>query len=142
MDIDASKALALRILGSRSLSSREIEKRLVAKGQSADAAQETVKWLMEIGAVDDKEYADSIVRHYTMKGYGLARIKQELFKRGIEREMWEEALECIEGMADAAYDFAKKRLASSSDKDDIRRMTQTLQRRGYSYEEAREAIKK
>ena len=140
--ISPSKALALRILGSRSMSFREIEKRLIGKGESEETARQTAQWLEDIGAIDDKEFAESIVRHYSSKGYGLARIKDELYKRGIDREMWEEALESLEGMEDAAYDFIVKKLKGDYGKDELRRVSDALLRRGFSYEETRAAVKK
>ena len=140
MDIESSKARALRILGKRSLSAREIEKRLVSKGEDAETAQQTVRWLEDIGAVNDKEYAASIVRHYIAKGYGLAKIREELYRRGIDRDMWEEALGDLDGMEEAADDFIAKKLQGESGKDDLRRAANALYSRGFSYEEARAAV--
>jgi len=142
ISLSSSKTRAIRILGNRSLSAREMEKRLVRKGESEDIAQETVKWLEDIGAINDDDYASTIVRHYCAKGYGIARIRDELYRRGIPREMWDEALNGLEGMDDAAYAFLEKKLRGSRDKDNLRRATDALCRRGYSYEEARTAIKK
>ena len=137
---DSTKNRALRMLGSRNLSSGEIEKRLINKGETPQAAQQTVQWLEDIGLVNDKEYASSIVRHYIAKGYGLARIREELYKRGIDRELWEEALSDLEGMEDAAYEFIAKKLRGETGKEDLRRAAKTLCSRGYSYEEARTAV--
>jgi regulatory protein len=135
-----SRKRAMKILGSRFMSASEMEKRLVTKGDSAQTAQETVQWLEDIGAVNDVEYAGAIVRHYCAKGYGIARIKDELFKRGIARDLWDEALGGLEGMKDAAYEYLKKKLKGGNDKDDLRRATDALCRRGFSYEEARFAV--
>ena len=137
---NASKARALKTIGSRTLSSKEIQKRMVAKGDSAEIASQTTQWLEEIGLVNDEEYAKSIVRHYTKKGYGNARIKQELFKRGIERDFWDDAMEESDGMEDAAYAFVEKKLRSGSDESEIRKTIDAMRRRGYSYDEARAAI--
>ena len=137
------KARALRILGSRSLSAGEVEKRLVEKGESAQTAKEVVKWLEDAGYVNDAEYAESVVRHYCAKGYGLARIRDELYRRGIERDIWDDALSAAEETepGGAAQGFLAKKLRGSTDKDDLRRAAEALGRRGFSYEEAREAIK-
>ena len=140
LELSASKARALRILGSRSLSSREIEKRLVSKGESAEAAQKTVEWLENIGAVNDAEYAAMIVRHYSAKGYGQHRIKDELYRRGILRDMWDEALSGLESTGDAAFEFLQKKLGGSREKSEIRRASDALVRRGFGYDEAREAL--
>ena len=139
-----SRARAIRILGSRQLSSREIEKRLVNKGEAEDTAQKTVQWLESIGAVNDAEYAEAVVRHYSLKGYGLARIRDELYKRGIPRDLWDEAISCIEDAdaENAATEFIWKKLKGGTDKNDMLRVTNALCKRGYSYDEARTAAGK
>ena len=128
------------------MSSREIGKRLAAKGESDEDTRETVKWLEDIGAVNDAEYASQIVKHYRAKGYGAARIKDELFRRGIPKELWEAALEALEGpgseeiVEDATFGFLDKKLKGSTEKDDLRRAAGALCRRGFSYEEAKAAV--
>ena len=140
MESGSAKEKALRILGSRNLSAGEVEKRLISRGESPESAKETVEWLESFGAVNDPEYASMIVRHYSVKGYGLARIKEELYRRGIKREMWDDALSGIDGMEDAALTFLEKKLRGSSDKDEMRRAAGALCRRGFSYAEANEAM--
>jgi regulatory protein len=122
------------------MSAQEMERRLLSKGESQETAQETVKWLEDIGAIDDVEYSKNIVRHYSSKGYGPARIRDELFKRGIPRDMWEDALSEIDDISDAAHEFLEKKLQGSRDKADLRRATDALCRRGFSYEDARVAL--
>ena len=135
----ASRVKALKILGNRSLSVKELKKRLINKGESEETAQETVDWLCEIGLVDDAEYARSIVKHYIGKGYGMARVKNELFKRGIPRDMWDDALGEPDNadVNDAAYEFFKNKLKGSTESGDMKRASDALIRRGFSYEEAR-----
>ena len=140
LSLNSAKARAMRILGSRMLSAREIEKRLRSKGESAETAQMTVKWLEETGLINDEDHANSIVSYYAGKGYGKARIRNELFKRGIDRELWEDAMSCLDDSGDAAFKFISKKLAGRRDKDDLRRAADTLCRRGFSYDEARAAI--
>ena len=142
LELSSSKAKALRILGSRRLSSGEIERRLRGRGINEETASETARWLESIGAVDDPDYAATIVRHYMSKGYGVARIRDELYRRGIPRELWDEALENADGFEDAAHEYLLKKLRGSSDRDDLRRAKETLCRRGYSYSEASEAVRR
>ena len=143
-DLDAGKTLALRILGGRDLSAKALEKRLVSKGTSEETASKTVDWLKEIGLINDAEHACSIVRHYHVKGYGLARIKAELFRREIARDVWDDALLVLDDAAteDTALHFLEKKLRGSRERNDLRRAEDALVRRGFNYEEAREAINK
>jgi len=137
-----SKTRALRILGSRNLSAREIRKRLESRGDSEDTANSTVEWLEGIGAINDNEYAESIAKYYSQKGYGVSRIKNELFRRGIPRDLWDGALEQIGEMEDPMRVYLEKKLRGSTDKDDLRRATDALCRRGFGYEEARAAVRR
>jgi len=143
-DKESIKKRALRILGSRNMSAGDMEQRLVSKGELPEDAAETVKWLEDMGAINDKEYASLIVRHYCAKGYGPARVRDELYKRKIPRELWDEALGEAdnEDTADAALEFLNKKLRGSTEKDDLRKAGDALIRRGFSYEESRTAVKK
>jgi len=135
---DTAKVRAIKILGNRSLSGAELKKRLINKGESEETAQITVDWLCEMGLIDDAQYARSIIRHYIGKNYGMARVKDELFKRGIPREMWDDALAELNDtdVDDAAYRFFESKLKGSVEQTDIKRATNALLRRGFSYEEA------
>ena len=141
-NIESTKKRALRILGSRNFSEQEMHRRLVSKGETEEDAAETVRWLVELGYIDDSNYATLIVEHYTQKGYGESRVKDELFKRGIPRDLWDEKLAVLEDSQpnDAALEFLKKKLRGSEDKDDLRRATDALVRRGFSYDDARAAV--
>ena len=116
-------------------------KRLASKGESPEDAEETVRWLVELGYINDSDYATLIVRHYVSKGYGEARIRDELYKRGVPRDLWDEKLteQDDEESNDAALEFLKKKLRGSDDKDDLRRASDALVRRGFSFDDARAA---
>ena len=141
-NLESTKKRALRILGSRNYSEQEMLRRLVSKGEAEEDAAETVRWLVELGYIDDSNYATLIVSHYTQKGYGEARVKDELFKRGIPRDLWDEKLAVLNDSQtnDAALEFLSKRLRGSGDKDDLRRAKEALVRRGFSYDDANAAI--
>jgi len=139
---EATKKRALKILGHRSFSEQEMLKRLVSKGEAQEDAEEAVRWLVELGYINDSDYATLIVNHYSAKGYGLARIKDELFKRGIPRDLWDDKLAELDDddMLDTALEFLRKKLRGSLDKDDLRRASDALVRRGYSYSDAKSAV--
>ena len=141
-DLDQTKKRALKILGSRNFSEKEMIKRLTSKGESEEDAAEAVRWLVELGYINDDDYATLIVRYYVLKGYGETRIRDELYKRGIPRDLWDEKLSerSKDETEDAAYAFLKKKLRGSSDKDDLRRASDALVRRGFSYDNAKTAI--
>ena len=139
-----SKVKALKIMGSRRLSSSEIKKRLIQKGEDEATAESTTVWLEKMGIVDDEEYARLIVSHYIARGYGLARIKDELYKRGIQKELWDDSLAGIDDneVLDAADVFLQKKLRDDFDQSDIKRASDALLRRGFTFEQAKSAINK
>ena len=141
-NLEATKKRALRILGNRNFSEQEMYKRLTGKGETAENSEETVKWLVELGYINDSDYATLIVNHYSGKSYGTSRIRDELYKRGIPRDMWDEKLASLDEaeMHDTALEFLRKKLRGSEDKDDLRRVSNALVRRGYSYDEAKAAV--
>jgi len=143
-NLEAAKKRALRILGKRNFSEREMQKRLVSKGETQEIADETVQWLVQLGYIDDSDYATRIVSHYSAKGYGISRIKDELYKRGIPRDMWDDKLYALddEDMFDAAVEFLRKKLKGSNEGDDLKRASDALVRRGFSYEDVRIAASK
>ncbi|MCL2627453.1 MAG: recombination regulator RecX [Oscillospiraceae bacterium] len=140
--LEKTKKRALKILGSRNFSEQEMIKRLTSKGETPEDAETAVKWLVGLGYIDDSNYATLIVNHYAARGYGEARIRDELYKRGIPRLMWDEKIAELENadLNDPAFSFLEKKLRGSDDKDDLRRAKDALIRRGFSYEEAAAAI--
>lgn len=137
LEESAARSSALRILGSRNMSSGRVRRKLLEKGTNEPAADKAVKWLEDVGAINDAEHACAIVRHYSSKGYGEARIKDELFRRGIDRELWDEAMACGEGADAAALEYLRKRLRGSADAGELKRAADALCRRGFGYSEAR-----
>ena len=82
---------ALRIIGARAMSVKELTDRLKEKGESPENAEDAAAWLQELHLLDDAQYAAMCVRHYAAKGYGAGRIRSELYRRGIPRELDEAA---------------------------------------------------
>lgn len=135
------RARALRILGSRNMSRGELIQRLCDKGEAPGEAEETADWLEKIGALDDREYAGLIVRHYAAKGYGLARIKEELYRRKIPQEVREEALSQAPEPGDRPYELLKSRLRGRElNREEIRKAANYLYRRGFSWDEIKTAV--
>ena len=138
-----SRARALRILGSRSMSRREISERLVRKGDSQERAGETADWLERIGAVNDGEYAALIVRHYAQRGYGEMRVRDELYRRGIPRELWEDALAQLTDTEETAYRALLQKLGGKTpDTALLKKAADALYRRGFSWDDIKAAAER
>lgn len=136
-----SKKRALRMIGARAMSRREVTDRLTRRGGSRQEAEETAGWLERIGALDDREYAGMIVRHYSARGFGPAKVKNELFRRGIEKELWPEALEQLPDEEEAIGRLLAGRLGPESGPGDVKKTMDFLLRRGFGYEKVRAALR-
>ena len=79
----SAKMRAVRILSASSVSQRDLEQRLVRKGERAEDAKEAVRWMQEMNLVDDLETARQIVNRCARQGYGKARAKQALYEKQI-----------------------------------------------------------
>ena len=139
----AVRAEAANIIGGRPLSKRELTRRLVRKGADAEDAGAAADWLEDIGAVNDREYAALLVRHYAGKGYGRARIREEMRRRGVDRELWDEALEELPDQTETLDRLIQKKCRGAlSDRREVRRVSESLMRRGFSWSEVKEALRR
>ena len=136
----SAKMRAVRIVSASSVSKRDLEERLVRKGEDPEQAREAVQWMEDLHLIDDREMAHSIVRRCISKGYGVARAKQALYEKRIPREYWEEALEDYPDQFETIMEFLQGRLNSKSDEKEIRRAIDALLRRGHSWRVIRKAL--
>ena len=137
----SAKMRAVRILSASSVSQRDLEQRLVRKGERTEDAKEAVRWMQEMNLVDDLETARQIVSRCARQGYGKARAKQALYEKQIPRQFWEEALEDYPDQRDKITEFLRSRLGASWDRKDLQKAMDALVRRGYSYGEIRQGLK-
>ena len=135
-----AKARALRIINARPMSREELRKRLIEKGETPENAEACADWLCRMGLINDAEYAGSVVRHYAAKGYGSARIKQELRHHGVPREMWDEAMLQMPEQDAYLERFIRARLSEPGDRAQVKKVSDALFRRGYSWEQIKHAL--
>lgn len=129
----SAKMRAVRIVSATSVSRRDLEQRLVRKGEDPDQAREAVAWMEEMHLVDDRNTAEQVVHSCISKGYGIARARQALFEKRIPKEYWEEALEDYPDQSQRIEAFLRSRLDGDSDDKQIKRAMDALLRRGHSY---------
>ena len=133
---EAIRKRAVEILGRRAMSRRELIDKLTQKGEDREASEEVADWLVEVGLLNDADYAEMVVRHYAAKGYGQLRIQQELRRRGIDKELWDRALAEMPEEFDALDRFIQSRLRGEDpDRKEEQRVADALRRRGYNWDE-------
>lgn len=91
------KEYALKLLSFSDRTESELRKRLSEKGCGDEEAEAVVAFLKEYGYIDDARYA----RRYAadslkLKGHGPGRIRADLLRKGIDRELAYAVLEEIE----------------------------------------------
>lgn len=137
-----AKERALRMIGARPLSERELYDKLIEKGESEHHAAAVVARMLELRLIDDGEYARMLVRHYAAKGYGARRVRDELYRHKVNREHWDAALEEMPEADDTLDRLLASRMrgAPPSDRAAVKKASDALVRRGYSWEEIRSAL--
>ena len=136
-----AKAQAADIIGSRALSKGELTRRLIKKGSGEADARAAADWLEDIGAVDDAGYAAAVARHYGGKGYGPQRVREELRRRGVDRALWDEALEEMPETAEILDQLIRKKCRGElSDPREKKRVSDALLRRGFAWSDVKAAM--
>lgn len=143
---DSSRSLArdkaLELISRRPMSRKEVREKLLQKGADEDAAEYSADWLQEHGFLNDESYAAAVARHYAAKGYGAGRVRSELGRRGVDRELWDGALEQMPAADEKLHIFIAARLKDPEDREQLRKIGAALFRRGYSWEEIRAALRR
>lgn len=131
---------ALEMVSRRLMSGKELYDKLILKGESEENAEYCVDWLTENGFLSDETYAAAVARHYASKGYGAGRVRTELSRRGISRELWEDALDAMPETDGKLDKLIASKLKDPNDRDQVRKLSSALYRRGYSWEDIRSAL--
>ena len=129
----SAKMRAIRIVSASSVSKKDLEQRLVRKGEDPDQAREAVQWMEDLHLVNDRNTAEQVVHSCISKGYGLQRAKQALYEKRIPKKYWEEALQDYPDQNEKIETFLRSRLDSDSDQKQIKKAIDALIRRGHSY---------
>lgn len=136
----SAKMRAVRIVSASSVSTRDLEQRLVRKGEDPQQARQAVQWMADMDLLDDRKTAEQIVSRCIQKGYGIARAKQALYEKQIPKSLWEDALAEYPEQNDKISEFLQSRLSASSDQKEVKRAIDALMRRGHSYSAIRRAL--
>ena len=138
--LSLARELGLELLSRRMHSEAELREKLLRKGTDPAAVEEALIWLQDHLYLDDTRYASAIVRHYLKKGYGEQRIRSELYRRGIPRDYWDEALKELSGTEEQIDRYLRSRLKDPTDREEVRKLSAALARRGFSWDEIRSAF--
>ncbi len=144
----AAKSSAMAGLSNRARTADEVRQSLLRKGFAEAIAEDTVADLERIGLVDDEAYARAFAKdRFNGRGYGPARLRQDLMRKGVGRATIDAALAELteaEDLGAEAREQAAKKWRSLASEDDLRkRKKKTLDflvRRGFGFDTARAAV--
>lgn len=131
---------AVRIVSATNVSKKDLEDRLIRKGENPAQAQQAVAWMESLNLLDDRRTAEAVVHSCITKGYGPARAKQALFEKRIPKEYWDEALADYPDQTEAIASFLRSRLDAQSDIRDRKRAVDALIRKGHTYGKIRQVL--
>lgn len=137
------KEKTLDLLTRKPMSRKELERKLGEWEAGEEETASICARMEELGFLNDAAYAVQVVRHYCAKGCGERKLRDELYRRGVPRELWEEALSQAADPADAIDAFLQKKLAGKEpDRKELKKVSDALARRGYGWEDISAALRR
>ena len=133
---------ALRHLARRDHSRAELARKLAAHGD-ADQIDAVIERMGELGLQSDTRYAEAFVRGKAGR-FGASRLRSELARRGIDRDLIDEAIagECVESEGDRARVVLRGRFTEPpADAREWARQARFLQTRGFAPDLIRKLLK-
>lgn len=133
---------AVDLLSRRDHSVKELMTKLSQKGY-IQGTEEAISKLRDSGYVSDERFARLYVRElHTLKKYGKRRIEQELYRKGIDRDIIRVILDETDFDEGELVALIERKYARYlSDEKGIQKTVNSLLRMGYSYGEIRDALR-
>ena len=136
----SAKMRAVRIVSASNVSKKDLEQRLIRKGEDPQQAKQAVAWMADMDLLDDEKTARQIVDNCIRKGYGVARAKQALYEKRIPKQYCDTVLEDYPDQSEHILAFLRIRLEPQADERELRRAIDALIRRGHSYGQIRRVL--
>lgn len=131
------------LLDYRDYSYKELFKKLL-ENYDEDICYYAVDKLASLGIINDRRYAENLARKYIeVKKYGFYRASNEMYRKGLDKELVNEILEAYEdSTTERICEIIKKKYSESlDDRDKVRKMKNALVRQGYSYDDINKAVR-
>jgi regulatory protein len=138
---------ALRYLGARARTAREIERHLDACEYGEVEVYDTVERLKDLGLVNDLAFAQEFVRtRLATKPISRAHLREQLLAHEVEQDAIDQALEQVDDesqqrSAAAVAEKYARQYARLPEKERDEMVLRRLLSRGYSYDDARAAMR-
>ncbi len=110
----------------------------------AETVEAVIQRLTELGLLDDLDYGRRLAADLlNLRGYSLGRVRQELYRRRLDPETIQEVMDSLGDVDQIGPIVAlvrKKYLQKLREPQGRGKVAAALQRRGYQYDEIREAL--
>lgn len=134
----SSKQRAVRILAASVSSRKELARKLIQKGETRENTDRTIEWLDSMNLLDDEAAARQIAQREYARGYGPRKIRQVLAQKGIEKKLWDNAMEGLTDYQASVERYLSRHLSGTDpDTKEKKKLTDALLRRGFSWEQIR-----
>lgn len=135
---------AYNILSFRSHGEKELIRKLISKDIEKQAAEYAAFYMKKKGYINDENYAEELLEYYNNKKFGKSRIRTEMIKKGLSREIIDDILEDFENDDKKVQQLLERRYSVEElqDKKIKNRAISYLLRQGYSYDEIFRQIRK
>lgn len=142
-DIRRARERALYLLDAREYSYTELFKKLEVN-YDEDICYEVLNRLAELGLINDRRYAERLGEYLIEKKcFGRYRASQEMYRRGLSREIINETLDKYdEDSVVRLYELVKEKYERyMTDEKGINKVRNALVRKGFSYDDINVVIK-
>lgn len=130
--------LAMKYLGSRLKTEKQLCEYLLKKNFSLDSIDEVLSKLKEYKLIDDTEYAKIYIR--SNRQNSKTRLKQKLIQSGVDKNFIDNALDDIddyESCLQNAKKFFKNKMVN---KENCEKLTRRLQYMGYAWDTIKKVL--
>lgn len=142
-DIRRARERALYLLDAREYSYTELFKKLEVN-YDEEICYEVLNRLAELGLINDRRYAERLGEYLIeKKRFGRYRASQEMYRRGLSREIINETLDKYdEDSVVRLYELVKEKYERyMTDEKGINKVRNALVRKGFSYDDINVVIK-
>ncbi|MBO5321589.1 MAG: regulatory protein RecX [Clostridia bacterium] len=143
-DYVRAKSRALWYLDRMDYSEKALFDKLVLKGFDKKASSAVIAKFVDLGLLDDRRYAERLCEKLLNSGNSKRAASQKMRQKGLSYDLCKEILE--ETAADEGDTLSRlierKYLEKLSDKENYHKVYAALVRRGFSYSDVRNALKK
>lgn len=137
-------AFALKLLGLRNHSRKELEQKLLKKGYPADSIEPVLDKLTRQGVLDDQVFAMELIRSRSRRRpAGKLKIGMELRKKGVSDAIISDTLKEYDSES-LCYQAAEKKIGSlhsATEADRKRKLEVFLNNRGFAWQEIQTVLK-